>query len=105
MRRSSRKAWTSLLNVLDGNTMILPIDNKVLIKVIEEDETTTSGIVITTKENKAPTTREVIEIGSSVQTVKKGDRVFFGSARGDDVLFEGVHYKIFSEHDIIARYE
>lgn len=85
---------------------IKPLGNRVLVKVLETEETTASGIVLpdSAKEKKAE--GEVMAIGEG-EKVKKlglsvGDTVLFGKYSGDDVEVEDVEYKIIKEDEVLA---
>lgn len=85
---------------------IQPLGDRVLVKVLETEEITASGIVLpeSAKEKKAE--GEIIAIGEGEKVtklnLKKGDIVLFGKYSGDDVEVEDVEYKILKEDEILA---
>lgn len=90
---------------------IQPLGDRVLIKVLETEEITASGIVLpdSAKEKKAE--GEVVAVGPGRRDdngqivpleVKVGDRVLISKYGGDDVELEGVEYKIVKEDDVLA---
>ncbi len=85
---------------------IQPLGDRVLVKVLESEETTASGIVLpdSAKEKKAE--GEIIAIGEG-EEIKKlnlnvGDTVLFGKYSGDDVEIENVEHKILKEEEVLA---
>lgn len=85
---------------------IQPLGDRILVKVLESEETTASGIVLpdSAKEKKAE--GEIIAIGEG-EDVKKlnlnvGDTVLFGKYSGDDVEIENVEHKIIKEEEVLA---
>ena len=85
---------------------IQPLGDRVLVKVLETEQTTASGIVLpdSAKEKKAE--GEVIAIGDG-EDIKKlnlsvGDVVLFGKYSGDEVEVEKVEHKILEEKDVLA---
>lgn len=85
---------------------IQPLGDRVLVKVLETEETTASGIVLpdSAKEKKAE--GEVIAIGNG-EDVKElglsvGDKVLFGKYSGDEVEVDDVEYKIIKDDEVLA---
>ena len=90
---------------------IRPLQDRVLVKRLEEEEMTKGGIIIPDTAKEKPAEGEVIAVGpGAVQKdgkvrepeVKKGDRVLFGKYSGTDVKLEGVDHLIMREDDILA---
>lgn len=85
---------------------ITPLGDRVLVKVLETEEKTASGIVIpdSAKEKKAE--GEIVAVGDGEKVVKlkikKGDTVLFGKYSGDDVEVDKVDYKILKEEEVLA---
>lgn len=85
---------------------ITPLGDRVLVKVLETEEKTASGIVIpdSAKEKKAE--GEIVAIGDGEKVVKlkikTGDIVLFGKYSGDDVEVDTVDYKILKEEEVLA---
>ena len=97
-----------------GIFMIKPISDRVLIKMIEEEEKTKSGILLASPSQEKPQMAEVIEVGPGAvnmegvkkeMTVKKGDKVIIGKYSGTEIKYEGVNYLIVNEEDILAIVE
>lgn len=88
-----------------------PLGNRVIVKVIEEEETTESGIVIPETAQDKPTEAEVIAVGPGERhngeviepEVKKGDRVIFGKYSGTEIDLGGEEYLVLNGDDILAK--
>ena len=93
--------------------MIKPLNDRVLIKMKEAEETTQSGIILTANSQEKPQIAEVIEVGPGKKvdgkleemSVKKGDNVIVSKYAGTEVKYEGVEYKILNQDDILAIVE
>ena len=94
--------------------MIKPLNDSVLIKMIEAEETTKSGIILTAGSQEKPQIAEVVEIGPGGKDedgnkvemqVKKGDKVITSKYSGTEVKYEGVEYIIVRQSDILAIVE
>lgn len=93
---------------------IKPLQDRVLVKRIEAEEKTASGIIIPDTAKEKPQEGEVIAVGpgkilengTKVElTVKVGDRVLFSKYAGTDVKIDGVEYLIMREDDILGIIE
>jgi chaperonin GroES len=91
-----------------------PLYDRVIVKRIEEEETTKGGIVIPDTAKEKPIEGEVIAVGDGKLLesgkrqplqVKKGDRVLFGKYAGTEVKLEGEEHLIMREDEIIAVIE
>ena len=92
--------------------MIKPLENRVLIKMLEQEEKTKGGIILTESSKEKPQIAEVIEIGpgkmidgKKIMNVKKGQKVIINKYSGTEVKYEGEDYIIVSEEDILAIVE
>lgn len=94
--------------------MIKPLNDRVLIKMVEAEETTKSGIILTSSDQEKPQIAEVVEIGPGGKDengikvemqVKKGDKVITSKYSGTEVRYEGVDYIIVRQSDILAVVE
>lgn len=85
---------------------IQPLGDRVLLKVLETEETTASGIVLpdSAKEKKAE--GEVVAIGNGEKVtalgLSVGDRVLYGKYSGDDVEADGEEFKILKDDEVLA---
>jgi chaperonin GroES len=87
-----------------------PLADRVIIKQVEAEETTKSGIVLTSAAQEKPQMYEVLEVGPGgivdgnevVMTVKKGDKVITGKYSGTEVKIDDVEMTIVRQSDILA---
>lgn len=92
--------------------MIKPLADRVVIKALDREEVTKSGIVLPdTATKEKPQEGEVIEVGTGrtldngqkvALEVKKGDRVIFAKYAGTEIKVDGQDYLVLSERDILA---
>ena len=93
--------------------MIKPLNDRVLIKMKEAEETTQSGIILTANTQEKPQIAEVVEVGPGKKvdgkleemSVKKGDNVIVSKYSGTEVKYEGTEYLIVKQDDILAIVE
>jgi len=93
---------------------IRPLQDRILVKRIEEEEKTKGGIIIPDTAKEKPQEGKVIAVGKGklnedgkVQPldVKKGDRVLFGKYSGTEVKIEGEEHLIIREDDVLGVIE
>ena len=92
---------------------IKPLADRVVIKTIEAEETTKSGIVLTSAAKEKPQIAEVVAVGPGgmvngkevEMSVKVGDKVIVGKYSGTEVKLDGEEYSIVSQSDILAVVE
>ncbi|ACK42238.1 MULTISPECIES: co-chaperone GroES [Dictyoglomus] len=91
-----------------------PIGDRVVVKVIEQEEKTKGGIVLPDTAKEKPQQGRVIAVGTGrildngqkvPLEIKEGDRVIFAKYAGTEVKIEGEEYLILSERDILAVIE
>ena len=90
--------------------MIKPLADRVLIKMIESEETTKSGIILSSGSKEKPQIAEVIEVGpgevidgkAETMNVKKGDNIIVSEYAGTKVKYEGEENIIVKRNDILA---
>ena len=90
-----------------------PLADRVVIKLVEAEEKTVSGIFLTAASQEKPQVAEVIAVGpgglvdgKEVQMiVKVGDRVITSKYSGTEVKCDGVDYNIVRQSDILAIVE
>lgn len=93
--------------------MLKPLADRVLIKMIEGEETTKSGIILASGAKEKPQIAEVIEVGPGGNVdgkevkmmLKKGDKVVASKYAGTEVKYEGEEYIIVKQSDILAIVE
>ena len=90
---------------------IRPLYDRIVVKRIEEQETTRNGIVIPDSAQEKPQEGEVIAVGHGRRLedgklvdldVKVGDRVLFGKYSGSETKLDGVDFLIMREDDILG---
>ncbi len=90
-----------------------PLQNRVVIKFIEAEEKTKTGIILTASAQEKPQIAEVIAVGAGKvedgklipMTVKVGEKVIASKYAGTSVKMDGVEYVVLSEDDIFAIVE
>jgi chaperonin GroES len=91
---------------------VRPLDDRVVIEVLEAEERTAGGIVLPDTAKQKPQRGRVVAVGPGKQldngtrvalSVRKGDEVIFGRYSGSDVNIERKDYKIMRESDILAK--
>ncbi len=86
-----------------------PLADRVVIKMVEAEETTKSGIILTGSAKEKPEIAEVIAVGPGLKDnkmqVKAGDKVITSKFSGTEVKIEGEEYIIVKENDILAIVE
>ena len=86
--------------------MIKPLADRVLIKMVESEETTKSGIILSSGSKEKPQIAEVIAVGPGTEDIKMnvkiGDKVIINKYSGTEVKYEGTEYTIVKQEDILA---
>ena len=88
---------------------IKPLGTRVVIKEVESEETTASGIVLPGSAQEKPQMAEVLAVGSGTEDVKMelsvGEKVIFSKYAGTEVKFNGEEVIIMDQRDILAVVE
>ncbi len=93
---------------------IRPLQDRIIVKRIEEEETSKGGIIIPDAAKEKPQEGKVIAVGKGVirddgklqkLDVKKGDRVLFGKFAGTEVTLDGEEHLIIREDDVLGIVE
>ena len=91
---------------------INPLDDRVVVRTNEAEETTAGGIVLPDAAQEKPQRGTVIAVGPgrlldsgarSAVSVKVGDEILFGKYGGTDIEVDGDEVKILRESDILAK--
>ena len=93
--------------------MIKPLQDRVVLKMIENEETTKSGIILSSGAKEKPQVAEVIEVGPGVEKdgkqtkmyVKKGDKVIVSKYAGTEVKLDDEEFIVVKQNDILAIIE
>ena len=92
---------------------IKPLADRVVIKSVEAEETTKSGIILAGAAKEKPQIAEVVAVGPGglvdgkevTMFVKVGDKVITGKYSGTEVKIDGEEYTIVRQNDILAIVE
>ncbi len=92
---------------------IKPLGDRVVIKMLETEETTKSGIVLPGSAKEKPQLAEIVAVGPGAlvdgktvpMEVKIGDKVLMSKYAGTEVKFDNVEYTILKQSDILAIVE
>ena len=92
---------------------IKPLFDRVVIKMVEAEETTKSGIILAGNAKEKPQVAEIVAVGpggvvegkENTMQVKVGDRVLISKYAGTEVKLEGEEYTILRQSDILAIVE
>lgn len=88
---------------------IKPLGNRVVIKRVEAQETTASGIVLPGQAKEQPQMAEVIAVGPGTEDekmeLKVGETVIFSQYAGTEIKYQGTEYTILSQKDVLAIVE
>lgn len=93
---------------------IRPLYDRIVIKRIEERETTRRGIIIPDSAQEKPQEGEVIAVGQGKRLedgklvavdLKAGDRVLFGKYTGNEIKLDNEEYLIMREDDILGVFD
>ena len=92
---------------------LVPLSDRVVLKQLEAEETTKSGIILAGKAQEKPQEAEVIAVGPGgivdgkevVMQVKPGDKVIYSKYSGNEVKLDGEEYIIVKQNDILAVIE
>ena len=87
-----------------------PLADRVILKMVEAEETTKSGIILTTSAQEKPQVAEVLAVGPGglvdgkevKMVVKVGDRVIIGKYAGTEVKMDGEECLVVRQNDILA---
>ena len=89
---------------------LYPLQDRVVVKLVEAEETTKSGIILAGAAKEKPQVAEVVAVGPGipegehkvVMEVKVGDKVITSKYAGTEVKMDGQEYTIVKQSDILA---
>ena len=93
---------------------IRPLQDRLLVKRVQEEERTKGGIIIPDTAKEKPVEGEVVAVGNGKVTeqgkvqplaVKKGDRILFGKYSGTEIKVDGVEHLILREEEVLGIIE
>jgi chaperonin GroES len=90
-----------------------PLGDRLLVKPVEEEETTASGIVLPDTAKEKPQKGKVLAVGDGKQEdgqripldVAEGDEVLYSKYGGTDITVEGEDLLVLRESDVLAKIE
>ena len=93
---------------------VRPLQDRLLVRRVEQAETTKGGIIIPDAAKERPLEGQVIAVGSGKRTedgvlvaldVKAGDRILFGKYAGTEIKVDGVEHIILREDEVLGIVE
>ena len=89
---------------------IKPLGERVVVKMMESEETTKSGIVLPGSAQEKPQVAQIVAVGPGevvdgkkvAMEVKKGDKVLISKYAGTEVKLDGEEYTIVKQSDVLA---
>ena len=88
---------------------LVPLMDRVVLKQIEAEETTKSGIILSSGSKEKPQIAKVVAVGPGTDEVKmhikEGDKVIINKYSGTEVKYQGTEYTIVKQDDILAIVE
>jgi len=90
---------------------IRPLHDRVVVRRVEEEKTTSSGIIIPDSAAEKPSRGEVIAVGNGrkndngdviTMDVKVGDQILFGQYAGNEIKVDGETLLVMNESDVVA---
>jgi len=85
---------------------LVPLGDRVVLKQLEAEETTKSGIVLPGAAKEKPQQAEVVAVGPGTEEVKMevavGDKVIYSKYAGTEVKLDGAEYIVVKQNDILA---
>jgi len=91
-----------------------PLNDRILVKRVEEKEVTKGGIIIPDTAKEKPAEGKIVAVGQGALNndgvrvpleVKKGDLILFGKYGGQEINVEGEEYLIISEQEVLGVIE
>jgi chaperonin GroES len=91
---------------------IKPLGDRIVVKPLEQEEESISGIIIPDTAKEKPQEGEIIAVGPGrildsgerqAPSVEVGDKVLYGKYAGTEIKYEGEDYLIVREDDILAK--
>jgi chaperonin GroES len=89
----------------------VPLHDRILVRRVQEEETTQSGLIIPDSAKEKPQEGEVLSVGKGKITedgkvlpldLKPGNRILFGKYSGTDIVLEGEEYLIMREDEVLG---
>ena len=93
---------------------IRPLDDRVVVRLLEAEEKTKGGIVLPDTAKEKPSRGEIVAMGvgrlldsgdRAAMSLKKGDRVLFGRWSGTEIKIDGTEHTVMRETEVLAVIE
>jgi chaperonin GroES len=93
---------------------VRPLNDRIIVKRLEEEEKTKGGIIIPDSAKEKPIEGKVIAVGDGrinkegkkiPMEIKKGDRILFAKYGGTEIKMDGEEYLMMKEDDVLAIIE
>lgn len=87
---------------------IVPMDDRVLVEIVEQEEKTASGLIIPDTAKEKPRTGKVVAVGTDEglrEVIHEGDMILFAKFGGEEVQLDGKDYLILQRGDILAVFK
>ena len=92
---------------------IKPLGDRVVLKAVEVEKTTKSGLILARAAQEKPQMAEIVAVGPGgvvdgkeiAMYVKEGEKVIYSKYAGTEVKFDGIEYTIVRQSDILAVVE
>ncbi|MBF0300119.1 MAG: co-chaperone GroES [Oligoflexia bacterium] len=93
---------------------VRPLQDRIVVKRLEAETKTKSGIIIPDNTKEKPTEGQVMAVGNGYRLqngeqrmldVKKGDRILFNKYAGTEIKIDGTEYLIMKEDDVLGVLE
>lgn len=92
---------------------IKPLGDRVVLKAVEVEKTTKSGLILASAAQEKPQMAEIVAVGPGgvvdgkeiAMYVKEGEKVIYSKYAGTEVKFDGIEYTIVRQSDILAVVE
>ena len=110
--KENLEEYTEVFNV--ANVNIKPLEDRVLVQIVEAETTTASGLVIPDSAQEKPQEATVVAVGPGrwaddddriPMDVKEGDTIIFSKFGGTELKYEGQEYLLLNQRDILAVIE
>jgi len=97
---------------MSNSVKLAPLGDRIVVKAIEREEVTSSGLVLPDTAKEKPQEGEVVAVGPGRMTDEGkrlplefvvGDRVIYSKYAGPDVKIDGTEYLILREPDVLAK--
>ena len=83
--------------------MIKPVGDRVVIELVEQEETTASGIVLPDSAQEKPQEGTIVAVGTLENAeLNEQDHIIFSKYAGTEVVYEGKEYLILNATDVLA---